>query len=145
MVFVEHSVTFKGNIDSAWEKLVDWKRMPEWDIFIDDINFDGPLKLGSVGTMKSRDGHTYSLKVTDFNPKKDYSDELSIMGSTFVFFHELSEKSAGEITMRFTISAKGLIAFIFCYPIKNAFAQKLPILMDNFKRQYEESLQQQTH
>ena len=144
MVFVEHSVTFKGNIDSAWEKLVDWKRMPEWDIFIDDINFDGPLKLGSVGTMKSRDGHTYSLQVTGFNPKKDYSDELSIMGSTFVFFHGLSEKSAGEITMRFTISAKGLIAFIFSYPIKNAFAQKLPILMDNFKRQYEESLQQQT-
>ena len=145
MVFVEHSVTFRGDVNTAWDKLVDWKRMPEWDIFVDEVKFDGPLQLGSLGTLKSRDGHTYSLKVTAFNPKSDYSDELSIMGSTFVFFHELSEKTTGEITMRFTITAKGLIAFIFKYPINNALAQKLPILMDNFKLQYEESLQQTTH
>lgn len=142
MVFVEHTVTFKGDLQSAWDKLVDVKRMPDWDIFIDSVQFDGPLKVGSVGQLKSRDGHNYALTVTDLNPLSNYSDEISIMGSKFVFYHELSEKTPGEITMRFTISANGFIAFIFGYPIKNAFAQKLPILMDNFKRQYEESLQQ---
>ena len=57
MVFVEHSVTFRGDINSAWDKLVDWKTMPEWDIFVDEVKFDGPLKLGSQGMLKSRDGH----------------------------------------------------------------------------------------
>lgn len=144
MVFVEHTVTFKGDLQSAWDKLVDWKRMPEWDIFIDDVQFDGPLKVGSVGQLKSRDGHNYILTVTDFNLLSNYSDEISIMGSKFVFCHELSEKKPGEITMRFTISAKGFIAYIFQYPINNALAQKLPILMECFKRQYEESFQQST-
>lgn len=142
MVFVEHSITFKGDLKTAWEKLVDWKRMPEWDIFIDDLQFDGPLKVGSVGHMKSRDGHNYILTVTDFNPLNNYSDEMSALGSKFVFYHELTEKTPGEITMRFTISANGFIAWLFKYPINNAFEQKLPILMDNFKRQYEESFQQ---
>ncbi|MCC7529788.1 MAG: SRPBCC family protein [Candidatus Melainabacteria bacterium] len=141
MVFVEHSVTFKGDLQSAWDKLVDWKRMRDWDIFIDEVKFDGPLKVGSVGQLKARDGHIYVLTVTDLNSPNNYSDEISIMGSRFVFFHELSEKTPGEITMRFTISATGLIAFIFQYPINNAFALKLPILMDNFKQQYEESFQ----
>lgn len=142
MVFVEHSITFKGDLKTAWEKLVDWKRMPEWDIFIDDLQFDGPLKAGSVGHMKSRDGHNYILTVTDFNPLNNYSDEMSVLGSKFVFYHELAEKTPGEITMRFTISANGFIAWLFKYPINNAFEQKLPILMDNFKIQYEESFQQ---
>ncbi len=144
MVFVEHTEIFKGDLQSAWEKLIDWKHMPDWDIFIDSVEFDGPLKVGSVGKLKSRDGHNYALTVTDFNPRNNYSDEISIMGSKFIFYHELSEKTPGEITMRFTITATGLIAFIFQYPIKNAFALKLPILMENFRRQYEESLQQST-
>jgi hypothetical protein len=144
MLFVEHNVTFKGDLQSAWDKLVDWKRIPEWDIFVDSVQFDGPLKVGSVGQLKSRDGHNYNLTVTDFNPLNNYSDEISIMGSKFIFYHELSEKTPGEITMRFTISANGFIAFIFQYPINNALALKLPILMDNFKLQYEESLQRST-
>lgn len=141
MVVVEHSVTFKGDLQSAWDKLVDLSRMHEWDIFVDSVEFDGPLKVGSVGNLKSRDGHHYVLTVTDFNPLENYSDEISVMGSKFIFYHELSEKTPGEITMRFTITAKGFIAFIFQYPIKNAFEQKLPILMDSFKRQYEEAAQ----
>ena len=144
MVFVEHSVSFKGDLKTAWEKLVDWKQMPTWDIFIDEMHFDGPLKKGSVGRMKSRDGHHYVLTVTDFTSLNNYSDEMSVMGSKFVFYHELKEKAPGEITMRFSITAKGLIAYLFKYPISNALAQKLPILMDNFKLQYEESLQQST-
>lgn len=144
MVFTEHSVNFKGDIKTAWDKLVDWKHMPDWDIFIDEMHFDGPLKKGSVGRMKSRDGHHYALTVTEFNPMDNYSDEISVMGSKFVFYHELKESGPGEITMRFTISATGLIASLFKYPINNAFEQKLPILMDNFKLQYEESLKQTT-
>lgn len=139
MVFVEHSVVFKGDLKSAWDKLVDWKTMPSWDIFINDVQFDGELAVGKIGKLKSRDGHIYDLLVTSLTPLSNYSDEINIMGSKFVFYHELSEKTPGEITMRFTISAKGLIAFLFQYPINNAFAQKLPILMDNFKLQYEES------
>lgn len=144
MVYVEHSVSFKGDLKTAWDKLVDWKHMPDWDIFIDEMHFDGPLKTGSVGRMKSRDGHHYVLTVTDLKPLDNYSDEMSVMGSKFVFYHEIKETTPGEINMRFTISAKGLIAFLFKYPINNALEQKLPILMDNFKLQYEESLQQST-
>ncbi len=143
MVVVEHSVTFKGDVQRAWDKLVDFSRMHEWDIFVDSVHFDGPLKVGSAGNLKSRDGHNYVLTVTDFNPPKSYTDEISVMGSKFIFYHELSEKNPGEITMRFTITAKGFIAFIFQYPIKNAFEQKLPILMDSFKRQYEEAVVQE--
>ncbi len=35
MVVVEHSVTFRGDLQSAWDKLVDWSTMHDWDIFID--------------------------------------------------------------------------------------------------------------
>jgi len=142
MVFVEHTVEFNGDLQSAWDKLVDWKTMPSWDIFIDEMFFDGPLKPGSKGRMKSRDGHFYDLLVTKLTPLSNYSDEAQIMGSKFVFYHELKETAPGKIAMRFTISATGFIAFIFQYPINNALAQKLPILMNNFKLQYEESRQQ---
>ena len=144
MIFVEHTVTFKGDLETAWDKLVDWKTMPEWDIFIDDVQFDGPLRVGSTGHLITRDRQNYILHVSDFNRLSNYTDEFSTMGSKFVFYHEMSERTPGEITMRFTISARGVIAFIFKYPIKNAFLQKLPILMDNFKLQYEESRKQST-
>lgn len=138
MKLAEHEVSLSGRLESAWEKLVDWKSMPKWDLFMKSVHFDGPLKNGSVGQLTLQDGNTYTLKVTSFNPLKDYTDEFSILGSRLIFMHELIPQGANRITMRFRVEGEGLLVFLLQGPIKNDLVTKLPDLMNRFKSQFEE-------
>ncbi len=137
MIFADHSVTFRGERETAWKRLVDWKNMPEWDVFMESVSFPEPVGLGSVGTLNTKDGHTYPLKITSWNPPQDYKDEFPMMGSRFIFFHEVLEKTPGEITVHIIIEGEGILAFVFQYAFRNAFKAKMPLLMDNFKQLYE--------
>ncbi|MBX9569630.1 MAG: SRPBCC family protein [Candidatus Obscuribacterales bacterium] len=138
MQLVDTKITVDASPNAAWQKLVDWQRMHKWDIFMDWVKFDGPLALGSVGDLKMTGGPTVKLKVTAFDPPNSYTDEFTMLGSTFVFYHEVMESTDGGAIVRITVDANGTLASMLAPLMRSDFAKKMPILMNNFKRQLEE-------
>jgi len=138
MKLAEHEVTLKGGLESAWAKLVDWKSMPEWDTFMKSVEFDGPLKTGSVGKLVLKNGQQFVLRVTSFTFMKEYTDEFSCLGSRFIFYHELIPQALNEVKMRLAMEAEGLVAFLLWGLLSKSFRDNLPGLMCRFKTQFEE-------
>ncbi|MBX9694752.1 MAG: hypothetical protein K2Z81_20360 [Cyanobacteria bacterium] len=137
MQITDYRITVKGTRQSAWEKLVHWQSMHEWDIFMDYVKFDGPLAMGSVGKLKMKGGPKVDLRVTHFAPPDSYTDEFSMLGSTFIFHHEVIEQGAGEVEIHIMVEAQGLLANVLAPFMRKDMDSKMPILMQNFKHQYE--------
>lgn len=131
----DSSIDFKGTLQSAWEKLVDWQTMPEWDCFMERASFNGPLKLGSVGKLKMKNGPEVALVVTTFVPSHSYTDELSIMGSTLSFYHEVTEMLPGMITLRIRVEGRGIVVSLLAPFLRTDMARKMPSIMASFKEQ----------
>lgn len=138
MQLISSSISVKASADSAWAKLVDWQRMHTWDIFMDWVKFDGPLAMGSVGDLKMAGGPVVKLKVTEFDPPHSYTDEFTMLGSTFVFSHEVTETAEGDALVRITVEANGALAKLLAPLMRSDMEKKMPILMNNFKRQLED-------
>lgn len=139
MLLADNSFTVKGTVQSAWDKLVDWSTMHEWDVFLDRLYFDGPLALNSVGKIKTKDGLQGDLVVTQFSPPHSYTDEFSFLGSKLIFHHYVGEAASlpGEITVRISIEGEGILIALLGPVMRQQFAAKMPVLIANFKQQYE--------
>lgn len=134
MELTDTSVSFDGDLEKAWALLVDYKQMPSWDIFMDRLHFDAPMQLGSVGLLKMKGGPEVKLRVTSFNPPFNYTDEFSMLGSDFIFHHELAILPSKEINLRIRVESNGLFSSLLAPMMKSQFAAKMPVLMNNFKR-----------
>jgi len=137
MRLAEHTILLNGKLESVWQKLVDWERMPDWDKFLKTVHFDGPLAAGSIGELVLQNGQKVRLRITSFAPNKKYVDEFYTLGSRFIFYHELIEHQDNQIEVHFWIDAEGLFAFLFQIPMSNDFQAKLPTILSNFKTQFE--------
>lgn len=137
MHLVSSSISVDASADAAWAKLVDWQRMHKWDIFMDWVKFDGPLQMGSVGDLKMAGGPTVKLKVTAFNAPHSYTDEFTMFGSTVIFHHRVVVDEAEGVAVRIDVEANGALASLLAPLMKQDFAKKMPVLMNNFKRQLE--------
>jgi hypothetical protein len=131
------TITVDGTLDAVWQKLIHWETMHEWDIFMDRVQFDGPLKQGSVGKLKMKNGPEVTLIVTRFSPPNSYTDEFSLAGSLFVFHHELTELRPTSVSLRIWVEARGMIASLLAPFMRKQFSAKMPLLMNNFKQQFE--------
>lgn len=131
-------ISFKGTRESAWNKLVDWPQMHEWDLFMERVQFDGALRLGSVGKLKMKNGPQVDLRVTAFEQGHSYSDEFELMWSRFVFHHEVTESAEGLVSVRVQVEGHGVLAWLATGYLRKSFAANMPILMKNFKDQYED-------
>ncbi|MBY0549399.1 MAG: hypothetical protein K2W95_19140 [Candidatus Obscuribacterales bacterium] len=138
MKLSDDTVSFKGTRESAWNKLVDWQRMHEWDLFMESVQFDGALKLGSVGKLKMKNGPAVDLRVTAFEAGHSYSDEFELMWSRFIFHHDVTESTEGLVSVRVQVEGHGVLAWLAAGYLRQSFAANMPILMRNFKDQYEE-------
>jgi hypothetical protein len=133
----QDTITFRGSLQTAWEKLIDWRTMHEWDPFMESIEFEGPLAVGSIGKLKIKGVPETKLEVTEFNPPYSYTDQFSMLGSTFIFYHELTELPSNEISLHIGVEVEGALASTIAPLMRKDFAVKMPILMKNFKEQYE--------
>ena len=111
--------------------------MHEWDILIEYVQFHGVLRVGSVGILKPKGAPVVDLVVTELVPPHSYTNEFTLFGSTFTFHHELEELDSNTVSMRFWVEARGLMAKTFAPLMRKDIEKKLPILMNNFKEQFE--------
>jgi len=137
MIIADSKIQIKGSRQAIWHKLVDWQTMHTWDIFMDSVRFDGPLQPGSKGKLKMKGGPEVELVVTSFDEAQSYTDEFTLLGSRFIFFHELIEHSENEVVLHITVETDGLLASLLAPLMRSDMERKMPILMNNFKTQFE--------
>ena len=132
----DESINIDGDRDRIWSLLVDWRRMPEWDIFMKSLHFEGPLALGSTGTIHMRAGGSSKLTVTAWQPPHNYSDEMSIAFTKLTFHHHLTELAPGQFQVRFVVEGSGLLTTLMGKMMQQDMELKMPILLNNFKELY---------
>ena len=133
----DRTIVVEGKLQAVWEKLVDWRTMHEWDVFMERVVFDGPLQMGSKGRLKMKGGPEVDLIVTSFNPPQSYTDEFTMMGSRFIFHHVLTETSENAVSVQIAVETDGFVAALLAPLMRTDFEKKMPILMSNFKQQFE--------
>ncbi len=136
MQLCDESTTLEGTINNVWNFLVDWRSMPSWDIFMESLDFDGPLEKGSLGRLKMKNGPTAPLLVTAFNPPHSYTDELRFWFTRLIFHHELKEIQPGKVSVRFIVEGEGLLPALIGSWMKKDMHEKMPLLLSNFKEQF---------
>jgi len=137
MRLVESSVTLHGNLEAAWAKLVNWQTMPEWDVFMESIHFEQPISVDSTGMLALKNGQKFKLRITQLAPMQDYTDEFSVLGTRFVFYHQLKQISPEQLKMYFSIDCEGLLSFVMHRLLSKEFDTQLATVMSRFKDQFE--------
>jgi carbon monoxide dehydrogenase subunit G len=132
----EHSVVVNAPPDVVWQALVDWQSWPEWDKGQESIKFKGPLNVGSSGKLKIRGGPKVTLRITDFEPGKEYTSEFHLLGSRFIFNHNIEPE--GENTrVSFAVHLTGFLSVVAYGFFRSSLESNLPEWMTNFKRRTE--------
>jgi hypothetical protein len=99
MKLAERSIMINGSLQAVWDKLLHWRSMPDWDILMKSIHFDDPIRVGSIGRLVLKNGQELKLRITQFDQLKDYTDEFSVLGTRFIFYHQLTQQSLEQIKM----------------------------------------------
>ena len=143
----QHTVTINAPADVVWSHVIDWQHWPDWDKGMERVFFKGPINVGSTGKLKLRGGPTVNLKVTQFDPvlpgtagfepEPQYTDEFSLFGSRFIFYHRVDPIDANTSTFYVTAHTTGLVA-LFNPIIRPSFDAKLSEWLGNLKRKIEQ-------
>lgn len=103
------------------------------------VKFDGPIRNGSVGQLKCRNGPKVVLCVTQFDFGSSYRSEFEFLGTKFIFDHQLIATDQAGIEVVFNVYATGASVFLIGNLMKPAIEKGLPQWMDNFKFVLQES------
>ncbi|MDR3617441.1 MAG: hypothetical protein P4L53_28050 [Candidatus Obscuribacterales bacterium] len=137
MRLAQHSITLHGDIQSAWAKLLDWQNMLDWDEFISSIHFENPIRVGSTGTLTVKDNQVFKLRITQVEHLHDYTDEFSILGTRFIFYHRLTQQSSNQLELYFSIDCEGVLSLFMPLFLAKKFDAQLQATMSKFKTQIE--------
>ncbi len=122
MLIAENTTEISAPLSVVWEKMLNWREWPAWDHGMDSARFPGSLQRGSVGKLKLKGGPEVDLRLTDFVEEDHYTSEFSLLGTTFVFEHEL--KTVGSnTTVRFAVTANGPTAIFVGSLVKSKISK----------------------
>jgi hypothetical protein len=130
----EHTITISAPASTVWQEMTDWTTWSSWDKGQDSIQFSGPLALEAIGQLKLKDGPKVSLRVTSFDPGRAYVSEFNLLGTPFVFHHNIDKLSDDCSNVSFAIDATGWSAPILGSIAKSQVAKELPHWMENFQK-----------
>src|ERR1700733_7765709 len=106
--------------------MIDWKSWPSWDKGQESVYFPGPLVAGSVGELKLKDGPKVALRITDFNAERSYTSVFRMLGTTFVFEHEVFFETDALSNIRFAVSSIGWFAPFVGYFVNPKIVEGVP-------------------
>lgn len=134
ILLAENSIEVNADAESVWQFIVNWEKMPEWDFLMKQIRFPESASVGSEGSITTADGKTYLIRITEWNPPRNYTDEFRTMGSRMIFHHEVVPTNRDSSLVKFRVDGDGLAMFMLQMPIRASLQPKLKSLMQNMKR-----------
>ena len=129
----EHAVTTNATPAQVWARYADPRTWPEWDAATERVTLQGPLAVGSRGTLKAVGGPTTRFTLTEVVPETGFTTVTRLPLARLVFRHQIEATATGShLTHAVTIS--GPLSSLFGRVIGTSLARDLPGAMNALAR-----------
>lgn len=130
---VEHRIVVHASPEVIFRIYEDVAHWHAWDPDTKQATLDGPLRVGSKGTLTPTRGRTVPMVVTGVVEGRSFTVESRIPLFRMVFDHELRTVPEGtEVVHRVTFS--GLLAFLLGSMLSRQLHAGLPVTLANLKQ-----------
>lgn len=111
---------------AAWMDVAQWK---DWDIGLSDAVSDGPLRLGTRGTIRDRSGRSVPFEVTAFEEGASYTIATPLpLGGRLTVARTIT--GVDPTTFRHHVRFEGLGGRLLAPLLGRRFRRLLPEAMD---------------
>ncbi len=121
--------TSTASPDAFFARWVDHATWPQWSPDTDWVRVDGPVAVGTTGTMKPAGGPKVRFTVTACEPGREYTDTTRLPGARLVFQHLAVPDGQGtELSVRVTMS--GPMTWLWSRVMGGGFAESAQVDLD---------------
>jgi hypothetical protein len=110
MAFRESSLETKATPARVWQVWSDVNSWPEWNPDMKESHLDGPLNLGTTGTINTRSGGKHEVVVTNFDEGRTFELESTAMPATKMAIRATITPTANGARIAQAFEARGLLA-----------------------------------
>jgi uncharacterized protein YndB with AHSA1/START domain len=110
MAFREASLDTMASPADVWRVWSDVDSWPEWNPDMKTSRLDGPLRLGTTGTIDTRSGGEHRVVVTQFEDGKSFELESTAMPMTKMAIRATVTPIGGGTRIAQAFEARGLLA-----------------------------------
>ncbi|MGQ0837251.1 SRPBCC family protein [Actinokineospora sp.] len=129
----EHTETTSASPAQLWARYAEPATWPEWDHETATVTVDGPMAVGTRGTLKPVRGPATPFVFTEVTPAVGFTDVSRLPLARLTFSHVIEPTEAGS---RFThrVAISGLLGPVFARVIGRTIAAGLPTVMRELAR-----------
>jgi hypothetical protein len=110
MAFREASLDTKAASADVWRVWSDVNTWPDWNPDMKESRLDGPLQLGTTGTINTNSGGKHHVIVTHFEDGKSFELESTAMPGTKMAIRATVTPIDGGTRIAQAFEARGLLA-----------------------------------
>jgi uncharacterized protein YndB with AHSA1/START domain len=110
MAFREASMETRAAPAEVWRVWSDVNTWPDWNPDMKESRLDGPLRLGTTGTINTRSGGKHQVVVTQFEDGKSFELESTAMPMTRMAIRATVTPVQGGARISQAFEARGLLA-----------------------------------
>lgn len=134
-IVIEHRIvvtTPPGPVFSVYADVTGW---PRWDPDTRAASLDGPLAVGSRGTLTPTKGNTVPMVVTFADPARGFTVESRIpLLLRMVFEHELIPRGPSQTEVVHRVTLTGPLSWLIGPAFKRQLDAGLPVTLARLKR-----------
>lgn len=130
---VEHAILIHAAAAAVYRRYEDVATWHTWDPDTKRASLDGPVAVGTRGTLTPTRGNTVRMTITELVIDRRFTVEARIPGFRMVFDHDLAPEGNGvRVTHRVRFS--GVLSFLIGSMLQRQLDRNLPVTLASLKR-----------
>ena len=132
------TVTVRATRSALWRVWTDVPNWPAWDTPLRQAVSEGPLQLGSVGSVTDQRGRTSRFSVTAYQPEEAYAFATALPGGALTVRRFVSaEHPGGVLEITHHVQFSGPLRRVWAAVLGRGFMRQLGPVMANLARRAE--------
>ncbi len=119
------SATSTASPAAFFARWVDHSTWTQWDADSEWVQLDGPVEVGTTGTLKPQGGPKVRFTITTLQPDCEYTDTSRFLGARLVFQH-LAEWRDDHTELQARVTIDGPLAWLWSRILGDGFATSVP-------------------
>lgn len=133
-----HTETTSATAEQLWKHYADPASWPAWDRDIASVTVQGPMAVGTGGTLRPVNGPSSRFVFSEVRPQISFTDVARLPLARMTFGHVIESLPVGT-RFTHTVTIAGLLSPLFGLVIGRNVASGLPVAMKTLARLAESS------